>query len=197
MNTPARNFTGQKSHRIVFMGNSIIQGWGQSDPEFFSNPDYVNRGIGGQTTSEMLLRFENDVIDAEPKAVLILAGTNDIAGNSGEVSLIEIRDNIGRMAIKASENDIQVILCSVLPAFDYPWRRGRDPHVKIPQLNAMISELAEDKGYYYLDYFSVMSDNRNGLPREYAVDGVHPTEQGYRVMKKLTLEAFEKMQWVH
>ena len=111
----------------MVMGNSIIQGWKQADPDFFSNPKLLNRGIGGQTTPQMLSRFEQDVIAVKPRAVLILAGTNDIAGNTGDISLPEIRDNIARMAQMALENNIQVVLCSVLPAFDYPWRPGRHP----------------------------------------------------------------------
>ena len=174
------------------MGNSIIQGWGQADPEFFSNTKFINRGIGGQTTSQMLARFERDVIDIRPQAVLILAGTNDIAGNTGEVTLEQIRDNIAEMAKMATDNDIQVILCSVLPAFDYPWRRGRRPDQKIPELNVLLKELADQEKLYYLDYFSEMSDHRNGLPVELAEDGVHPTHKGYALMKDLTLNALKE-----
>jgi len=183
----------QNEVTVVFMGNSIIQGWKQADPEFFSNPKLLNRGIGGQTTPQMLSRFEKDVLDVNPKAVLILAGTNDIAGNTGEITLTEIRDNIDEMAQLASKNRIQVILCSVLPAYDYPWRAGRRPDEKIPALNALIRELAEAKNLYYLDFFTVMADDRNGLPKDLADDGVHPTPKGYSVMHKLTLEAFKEL----
>ncbi len=183
----------QNQETIVFMGNSIVQGWQPADPEFFSDPHILNRGIGGQTTPQMLSRFERDVIDADPKAVLILAGTNDIAGNSGEISLEEIRDNLSKMAQMALDSEIKVILCSVLPAQDYPWRRGRNPDVKIPELNRMLRELAEEKNLYYLDFFSIMADERNGLPRELAEDGVHPTREGYDVMKTMVLNAFEEL----
>lgn len=178
---------------VVFMGNSIIQGWKQADPQFFSNPIFLNRGIGGQTTPQMLERFQRDVLDYRPKAVLILAGTNDIAGNTGEISLREIRDNIASMTQMALDADIQVILCSVLPAYDYPWRPGREPNIKIPELNRMVKTLAEEKEAVYLDFFSVMADERNGLPIELALDGVHPTAQGYALMKELTTQVFREM----
>lgn len=183
----------QNEGSVVFMGNSIIEGWKQSDPEFFLNPKMINRGIGGQTTPQMLLRFEQDVLNANPQAVLILAGTNDIAGNTGEITLPEIRDNIAEMAQMAMENDIQVILCSVLPAFEYPWRPGRRPDQKIPELNALLKELAKEKNLYYLDFFAVMADERNGLPKKLAGDGVHPTPEGYSVMKDLTVEALKEL----
>jgi lysophospholipase L1-like esterase len=183
----------QNEGRVIFMGNSIIQGWKMADPEFFSNPKMINRGIGGQTTPQMLLRFDQDVIDAYPEAVLILAGTNDIAGNTGEIALFEIRDNIAKMAQMAMENNIKVIVCSVLPAFDYPWRPGRHPDKKIPQLNGLLKELAKEKNLYYLDFFTEMADQSNGLPKKLADDGVHPTPEGYAVMKRLTMDAFKDM----
>lgn len=181
---------------VVFMGNSIIQGWKEADPDFFSDPKLLNRGIGGQTTPQMLSRFEKDVLDVNPKAVLILAGTNDIAGNTGEIALTEILDNIDEMAQMASKDHIQVILCSVLPAFDYPWRAGRRPDEKIPALNQLIRELAEAQNLYYLDFFTVMADDRNGLPKDLAEDGVHPTPKGYSVMRNLTLEAFKELKLI-
>jgi lysophospholipase L1-like esterase len=181
---------------VVFMGNSIIEGWKQADPDFFSDPKLLNKGMGGQTTPQMLSRFEKDVLDVHPKAVLILAGTNDIAGNTGEITITEIRDNIDEMAQMASKNHIQVILCSVLPAFDYPWRGGRRPDEKIPALNQLIRELAEAQNLYYLDFFTVMADDRNGLPKDLAEDGVHPTPKGYSVMRNMTLEAFKELKLI-
>ncbi len=186
----------QNREHIVFMGNSIIQGWKQADPEFFSNPRFLNRGIGGQTTPQMLERFQRDVLDSKPRAVLILAGTNDIAGNTGEISLRETRDNIASMTQMALDADIQAILCSVLPAYDYPWRPGREPNIKIPELNRMIKALAEEKEAVYLDFFSVMADERNGLPIELALDGVHPTAKGYALMKELTKQLFQEMKLI-
>jgi len=171
--------------RVVFMGNSITEGWLNKDPQYFENPSYINRGIGGQTTPQMLLRFRADVIDLEPKVVVILAGTNDIAGNTGPMTLEEIRDNIISMAELAKANDIQVIISSVLPAYDYTWRPGLEPNIKIPQLNVMLKDYADNNGFLYLDYFTAMADDRNGLPIELAEDGVHPTKKGYMIMKKL------------
>ena len=177
--------------RVVFMGNSITEGWLNKDPQYFENPSYINRGIGGQTTPQMLLRFRADVIDLEPKVVVILAGTNDIAGNTGPMTLEEIRDNIISMAELAKANDIQVIISSVLPAYDYTWRPGLDPNIKIPQLNAMLKDYADNNDSLYLDYFTAMADDRNGLPIELAEDGVHPTKKGYDIMKPLAEEAIK------
>jgi lysophospholipase L1-like esterase len=175
----------ESEKRVVFMGNSITEGWPNKDPEYFANPNYINRGISGQTTPQMLLRFRADVIDLHPKVVVILAGTNDIAGNTGPMTLEEIRDNIISMAELAKSNGIQVIISSVLPAFDYAWQPGLEPNIKIPKLNAMLKDYAENNGLLYLDYFTAMADDRNGLPIELAEDGVHPTKKGYMIMKKL------------
>ena len=178
--------------RVVFMGNSITEGWPSMDPEYFANPSYINRGIGGQTTPQMLLRFRADVIDLQPKVVVILAGTNDIAGNTGPMTLEEIRDNIISMSELAKANGIKVVISSVLPAHDYIWRPGLEPNIKIPKLNAMLKYYAETKGIIYLDYFSVMVDDRNGLPKDLADDGVHPTKKGYAIMRPLAEEAIAR-----
>ena len=178
--------------RVVFMGNSITEGWPNNDPEYFANPGYINRGIGGQTTPQMLLRFRADVIDLKPKVVVILAGTNDIAGNTGPMTLEEIRDNIISMAELARANNIKVIISSVLPAYDYIWRPGLEPNIKIPKLNAMLKDYAENNGFIYLDYFKAMADDKNGLPKALADDGVHPTKEGYMIMKVLAEEAIQK-----
>jgi lysophospholipase L1-like esterase len=178
--------------RVVFMGNSITEGWPNKDPEYFANPNYINRGISGQTTPQMLLRFRADVIDLQPNVVIILAGTNDIAGNTGPISLEEIRDNIISMSELAKSNGIAVIISSVLPAHDYIWRPGLEPKIKIPKLNAMLEEYASNNGIIYLDYFSAMVDDHNGLPSELAEDGVHPTIEGYAIMKPLAEVAIKK-----
>lgn len=175
--------------RVVFMGNSITEGWPNKDPEFFKNPNYVNRGIGGQTTPQMLLRFRADVIDLQPKVVVILAGTNDIAGNTGPMTLEEIRDNIISMSELAKSNGIEVVISSVLPALDYVWRPGLEPNIKIPKLNSMLKNYAENNDLIYLDYFNAMADDKNGLPKELAEDGVHPTLEGYAIMKPLVEKA--------
>ncbi|MEZ4971166.1 MAG: SGNH/GDSL hydrolase family protein [Flavobacteriaceae bacterium] len=179
-------------NRVVFMGNSITIGWLNKRPEFFEGKPYINRGIGGQTTPQMLLRFRQDVIDLKPKVVVILAGTNDIAGNTGPSTPKMILDNIKSMAELAEANGIKVIISSILPAFDYPWRPGLNPNKKIPAINSMLKEYSETNGHIYLDYFSAMVDGRNGLPKKYADDEVHPTPAGYAVMEPLVEAAITK-----
>ena len=176
-------------NRVVFMGNSITEGWSNASPEFFKGKPYVNRGIGGQTTPQMLVRFRADVIKLKPAVVVILGGTNDIAGNTGPSTLEMIADNIFSMAELARANGIKVVLASVLPAYDYPWKPGLNPDKKIPLLNAMIKKYAEENDIVYLDFFNAMADERNGLPKEYASDEVHPTKAGYKVMEPLTEKA--------
>ena len=183
----------QNEKRVVFMGNSITIGWLQIHPDFFKNKPYVNRGISGQTTPQMLVRFRADVVDLDTAAVVLLAGTNDIAGNTGPVTLEMILDNIKSMTEIAQANDIKVILCSVLPAFDYPWRPGLAPNVKIPKLNKMIKRYAEESGAYYLDYFTALEDGNNGMIKEYTTDGVHLTLEGYQVMEPLVENALQKV----
>ena len=178
--------------RVVFMGNSITEGWVNIHPQFFAGKFYLNRGISGQTTPQMLVRFRADVIKLKPRVVVILAGTNDIAGNTGPSTLEMIEDNIISMAQLAKANDIKVILCSVLPVYDYPWKPGLKPAEKIIALNKMIKTFAEKNACIYLDFFSAMVDERNGLKAEYSKDGVHPNEAGYNVMEPLTEVAIEK-----
>ncbi|WP_437395561.1 SGNH/GDSL hydrolase family protein [Flagellimonas lutimaris] len=176
-------------NRVVFMGNSITEMWIGTHPEFFKEHPYVNRGIGGQTTPQMLLRFRQDVIDLNPKVVVILAGTNDIAGNTGPMTLEQIHDNILSMVELAKANGIKPIVCSVLPAYDYPWRPGLQPNIKIPKLNNMLKNMTEAQGIMYLDYFSEMADDRNGLPSELTTDEVHVTNAGYEIMEKMVVES--------
>jgi lysophospholipase L1-like esterase len=178
--------------RIVFMGNSITEGWGSLSPGFFKGKPYINRGISGQTTPQMLVRFRSDVIDLKPTVVVILAGTNDIAGNTGPSTLEMIEDNLTSMAELAKANGILVILSSVLPVFDYPWKPGMNPVVKIAKLNEWIKHYANQHGLIYLDYYSSMVDERKGLKSAYTEDGVHPNEAGYKIMAPLTEEAIAK-----
>ena len=173
--------------KMVFMGNSITEGWKLFDPNFFNSTDYVNRGIDGQTTPQMLIRFKQDVLDLKPKGVVILAGTNDIAGNTGPMSIQEIYNQIESMAGLAALNKIEVFLCSVLPVYDYPWKPGLKPAPKIVALNEMLKTLAGEKNYLYIDYFSEMSDDKNGLKASLGADGVHPNEKGYEIMKRVLL----------
>lgn len=178
--------------RIVFMGNSITEGWIRLCPDFFANKPYVNRGISGQTTPQMLVRFRPDVINLKPAVVVILAGTNDIAGNTGPSTLEMIMDNLISMAELAKANQIKVVLCSVVPAFDYPWKPGLEPAEKIAKLNAMIKSYADQNGLVYLDYYSAMVDERKGLKKEYSEDGVHPNVDGYKIMAPLAEAAIKK-----
>lgn len=171
-------------NRVVFMGDSITEGW-HLDQSFPGKP-YVNRGISGQTTPQMLIRFRQDVIDLQPKVVVILAGTNDIAGNTGPETLEEIEENLASMADLAHANGIRVVLCSILPAFDYPWQPGLTPAPKIDQINAWMRGYATAKGYVYVDFHSAMKDSRDGLPPNLSHDGVHPLPAGYAVMAPLT-----------
>ena len=169
--------------RVVFMGNSITEGWLNARPEYFKNKPFVNRGISGQTTPQMLLRFRQDVVALKPAVVVILAGTNDIAGNTGPATLEEIYGNIRSMVDIAQANGIQVLLCSVLPATDFPWRSGPSPSVKIVKLNAMIKVYAREAGIAYVDYFSAVANTQNGMKEELSEDGVHPNGAGYAMME--------------
>ena len=172
-------------NRVVFMGNSITEGWIYTCPEFFEGKPYINRGISGQTTPQMLIRFRPDVIDLKPKAVVLLCGVNDIAENTGPATLEMIEDNIASMAELAKANGIKVVLCSVLPAYDFPWRPGLEPAEKVVALNKWIKVFAAEKGFIYLDFFSSMADNKNAMKAEYSEDGVHPNKTGYKVMEGL------------
>ncbi len=178
--------------RVVFMGNSITQSWLDHSPEFFKKNSYINRGISGQTTPQMLLRFRADVIELDPNVVVILAGTNDIAGNTGPITLEQILGNMISMVELAKANNIKVVLSSVLPAHDYAWRPGLHPDRKIPELNRMLKAYANEANITYLDYFTAMADDRNGLPKKLSQDGVHPTREGYLLMEPLVRSAIEK-----
>jgi len=176
-------------NRVVFMGNSITDGWIKASPEFFAGRPYIDRGISGQTTPQMLIRFRADVIALKPKVVVILAGTNDIAGNTGPSTLEMIEDNIASMEVLAKAAHIEVILSSVLPVYDYPWKRGLQPAEKIVTLNQWIKKYAKENGCIYLDYFSSLVDDRKGMKAEYSEDGVHPNAAGYKVMEPLAEKA--------
>jgi len=181
-------------NRVVFMGNSITEGWVFMRPEFFENRDYINRGIGGQTTPQMLLRFRPDVVDLNPKVVLILAGTNDIAGNTGFTPLETIIGNIKSMAEIANANGIEVVISSILPAIKYLWKPGLNPAPKIISINKQLKAYAKQNNFIYLDYFTAMVNDNDGLkvPDYTAADDlVHPNVAGYLVMEKLAEKAIE------
>ena len=175
--------------RIVFMGDSITELWSVVHPSFFSEKSYINRGIGGQTSPQMLVRFRADVIALKPSVVVLLAGANDIAQNTGPSTLEMIANNIFSMVELATANNIKVILCSVLPVFDFYWRQGLEPAGKIVTLNKMISEYAYTNAIPYVDYYSAMVDEQKGLKSMYSEDGVHPNKAGYEVMVPLAHEA--------
>lgn len=175
--------------RVVFMGNSITEAWVSVSPEFFKANPYVGRGISGQTTPQMLVRFRSDVLDLQPKVVVILAGTNDIAGNTGPMTLEMIFGNLKSMAELAEANGIKVVLSSVLPVFDYPWKPGLKPADKIVKLNQMIKTYARERDMVYLDYFTPMADDRNALKKSLGDDGVHPNRAGYDIMEPLAKKA--------
>ena len=175
--------------RVVFMGNSITEGWVKYVPTMFSGKPYIGRGIGGQTTSQMLVRFHADVVALKPAVVVILGGTNDIAGNTGPSTLEMIEDNLQAMTETAQANGIRVVLSSVLPVFDYPWKRGLTPAPKIVALNTWMKAYATRVGAVYLDYHAAMRDERDGLRAALGDDGVHPNEAGYRIMSTLAESA--------
>ncbi|MBI6116756.1 SGNH/GDSL hydrolase family protein [Salegentibacter maritimus] len=185
----------QSYPKVVFMGNSITEGWANAQPDFFSENNYLGRGIGGQTTPQMLIRFMPDVVKLKPKAVVILAGTNDIAGNTGFSSVEMITNNIEAMAQLGKANNIKVILTSILPVYDYPWRPGLQPVKKIAEINSWMKKYAAENQHTYLDLFSVLKDEKEGLPKKYSKDGVHPNLAGYKLMAPLTKKAIlEAMQ---
>ena len=176
--------------RVVFLGDSITQAWDLSF--FFKGRPYVNRGIGGQTTPQILLRFRQDVIALKPDIVVILAGTNDLAENTGPTSLEAIKDNLKSMVDLARKNGVRPILASVLPAAAYAWRPEIRPIDKILALNQWMKEYAETEGIGYLDYYSAMVTDQHGLKPELSGDGVHPNEAGYAIMASLVSDALAK-----
>ena len=178
----------------VFMGNSITAGWARRDPQFFTRNNFAGRGIGGQTTAEMLVRFRQDVLELHPKVVLIMAGTNDIAMNNGWISLENALGNIVSMCELAKLHGIEVILCSVPPAFRFRWRPELEPAQTIVQFNSMIRRYAEEQGICYLDYWSSLADERGGIPAKWCGDEVHPNTQCYiEVFEPLALAAVNRV----
>jgi lysophospholipase L1-like esterase len=177
-------------NRVVFMGDSITDGWGRKNKDFFPGKPYFNRGISGQTTPQMLIRFRPDVIALKPKVVVILAGTNDIAGNTGPSTLEMIEDNLSSMADLAKANGIKVVFSSVMPVCDYhrPQTERRPPE-KIIALNTWMKRYAEKNGYVYLDYYTPMLDDTGMLKKEITADGLHPNDAGYAIMTPLVEKA--------
>jgi lysophospholipase L1-like esterase len=187
---PAR-IKGEK--RVVFLGNSIFEGWIRLRPEFFAGKPYYDRGISGQTTPQMLLRFYEDVLALDPDVLVLKAGINDIAQNTGPYNPLQTLNNIKAIAQLARVNNIKVILCSVLPASDFRWRPGLEPGDKVIALNNAIRDFAKTEGFYYLDLYSAVVDDKKGMKAEYANDGVHPTVEGYKVLEPLVEDAIRKV----
>jgi len=177
--------------RIVFMGDSITEGWSGIYPDFFQNKNYINRGISGQTTPQMLIRFRADVVDLNPSIVIILAGTNDIAENTGPSNVKMITDNIFSMSELAMAHKIKVILCSILPVYTYSWKDIPDPPSYIAEVNNMLKSYCVNHNLQYVDYFSSMANEKKGLGKELSEDGVHPNEKGYKIMSKIIQNVLE------
>lgn len=179
--------------RVVFLGNSIFEGWLRMRPEFFAGKPYINRGISGQTTPQMLLRMYDDVLALNPDVLVFKGGINDIAQNTGPYDEHHTLNNIKAIAQLARAHKIKVILCSVLPAYDFPWRPGLEPAPKVISLNKAIRAFAEEQGFYYLDLYSAVVDERKGMKKAYASDEVHPTKEGYMVLEPLVEDAIRKV----
>jgi lysophospholipase L1-like esterase len=181
--------------RVVFYGDSITDAWGRRPDtgEFFPGKPYVNRGISGQTTPQMVVRFRQDVINLHPRAVVILAGTNDVAGNTGPMTPEMTEDNFRSMVDLAKANGIRVIVASILPAADYPWKPGMAPAGKIKTLNAWLAGYALNHSITYLDYYSAMADDNGGMKAGLSSDGVHPNAKWYAIMAPLAQAAIDKV----
>lgn len=179
--------------RVVFMGDSITDGWGKRYGKFFPGKPYINRGISGQTTPQMLIRFRPDVIALKPKVVVILAGTNDIAGNTGPSTLEMIEDNLASMVDLAQKNGIRVVLSSVMPVCDYIQNQTtRRPNEQIVALNKWIKEYAAGHNAIYLDYYHAMLDDKGVLKQEITFDGLHPNTAGYDIMVPMAQKAIDE-----
>lgn len=178
--------------RVIFFGDSITDSWVSNGGTFFPGKAYLNRGISGQTTPQMLVRFRQDVIDPHPQVVVILAGTNDIAGNTGPMTARMIEGNFRSMAELAKANNIRVIFSSILPVADYPWRKGLEPAPEIRLLNAWLREYSASHGLTYLDYYTPMAGPDGGMRPGISIDGVHPNGKGYAIMEPLAQAAIDK-----
>jgi lysophospholipase L1-like esterase len=185
---------GHKERRVVFMGDSITEFWPNLDPDFFARTDFVGRGISGQTTLQMLLRFRADVIALKPAAVHIMAGTNDLAGNTGPTDLPAIEANIASMVDLARAHGIRVIIGSVLPAAQFPWRPGLNPGPRIVALNEWLRKYSRQMHLTYVDYYGAVTNGALGMRADLSPDGVHPSKDGYLVMDRLAQAAIAAAQ---
>lgn len=179
--------------RVVFMGDSITDGWNRKEGRFFPGKPYIDRGISGQTTPQMLIRFRPDVIDLKPKVVVILAGTNDLAGNTGPITVKATEENLQSMAELAKMNGIKVVLSSVMPVCDYHRNQtDKRPPAKIIEINDWMKSYAAKNGFVYLDYYTPMLDDKNMLKKEITADGLHPNDAGYEMMGPLAQKAIDQ-----
>lgn len=183
---------GSVPGRVVFLGDSITDGWRLAN--YFPGRPYVNRGISGQTTPQMLVRFYRDVINLKPAAFILLAGTNDIARNTGPQTAEMIQDNVQAMAELAKAHNIKVVLCSLTPVSDYGKapQTGRRPPADILKLNAWLSDYAARTGAIYADYFTPLADEKGFLKQGFSEDGLHPNAKGYELMAPVATAAIEK-----
>lgn len=190
----AANAALTEAPKVVLMGNSITELWNRTRPEFFTENGLLCRGISGQTSSQMLVRFRADVLDLRPRIVVICAGTNDLALNTGYISHEHILDNLESMVELARVNGIRPILCAVPPAGEYGWRKGLEPAPKIIRLNAMIRAYAEAEGIPYVDYHTPMAAEDGSMIAAYTDDGVHPIDAGYEVMEGILLPVIRQVE---
>ena len=177
---------------VVFMGNSITDGWIRVDPDFFERNGFLDRGISGQTTVQMLARFRSDVIDLKPQGVVILAGINDIARNNGPIELENVFGNIVSMCELAKFNGIRVVLCSVLPCDRFSWRPEIKPAAAVAELNTMLRQYAAEHKIPYVDYHAAFDNGSGGLDARFSQDGCHPTLYGYTLMEPMVVEGINK-----
>jgi len=185
---------GKPKSRIVFLGSSIFEFWSQRLPAYFEqHPDYINRGIGGQISGQLLVRFQQDVIALNPKAVIILAGSNDIAGDHGHVTNETILNNVRSMVELARLHDIIPVICMYLPVGQYPWRKELNSVPRILSLNSALSLYAKQNDLPVLDYFTPLTDGKNAQRPELTIDGVHPNKAGYELMAKATDAVLSKL----
>lgn len=178
--------------KIVFIGNSITQFWADKDSLFFANNGFINKGVSGETTIDILKRFKRDVIDLKPNAVVILAGINDIAENDGPISNEGILENIKSMVNLCTESGIRPILCSILPCDHFSWRPLINPAPRVKEMNTLIKNYASTQNIAYIDYYSKMANSQGGLDTSLAIDKCHPTREGYLIMEKIAIDTILK-----
>ena len=179
--------------RVVFLGDSIFEGWSVARPDFFKGKPFFNRGISGQVTAQMLLRFQEDVVNLLPNVLVLKAGINDIAENAGAYDQQKTLNNIKSIVQLARANKIKVVLCSVLPANRFVWRPALTPADKVIELNTALQAYAKEEDILYLDLYAAVVDDKKGMKAAYAKDGVHPTVEGYQVLEPLVEEAIKRV----